>query len=823
MCLISNFTIRSKYFIITLFKFREIIFWQPDTECITQSPFFQRGLIQENIHWEGENHGEEESSSEKSSTKSGNSIPGGRTPGKPTPARPTDEESENPCGADARHLINCEQLVAKPNCDEIRYVQFLQPMRIDKQGKGKEYIHPTKLAKAILHVAYNEKQIAAQMNGILASGQARFKSLAPKQALRIVKKHLHKKTIAKEPFSIDPESDFTRQVLEDYSRMEENQQAAPQAKYTTGLKGIKGFVESINETIQEMADLLAPPEAIPALNPTVGIGIAYKQTWCSQGYTRGRLVRSIPLTAGETKEIVVKSWKVNKQRREENESVDQERSTEFVGDEKWSRATSKEVSATMNQEANANLNANGNVTIPVKGVPVGIGAGGGGGGTVGNSLSTTLTETIEEVKQNTVTATSKLKNSVSSTVETSEEAGIETTVTDKISNANKCNSLTYHYFEIDEVFKVDTVMERMDPYILIPFSYPELSIAWILCHECQLKPLLPCELYYKGFEAARILRANEMLGEGLGDLNDKEVVDFFNKVLDVAIKVARIYDTLKNADAQGTFENAGGFTGAVGQELNEFANDPGGYIQENLDEFSDWAMETGTQVGNTLREGFENTVEVVGGFLGFSMQMAPNTPPGTHASIQALTISGPSGGLGSMIYWKVMEEVAPEMAHALAELKANLESLPDEEGATRNRLLLSALDLFFTNVGNYKETFRKLNVGLAYLAYTVSGISIAGPSVMAGMVLILAGASPYLVAAALLGVGAVMALIVLGVALAAIIAESQGGDVIPDDEGLEAAIGALHGIYQQAKALVMEPPGRVRMRLLKRSQNTTGG
>lgn len=132
----------------------------------------------------------------------------------------------------------------------------------------------------------------------------------------------------------------------------------------------------------------------------IGFEATYRQTWCVRAYRRGRLLRSIPLAAEGQKDITVKSWTIRKERRQELESVERDISTEIVGDEKWSHATSKQLSTELNQTVDANLKASG--SVPVKGVTVGAEA--GAGSKTSGSVSSSITETEERVRQATVPA-----------------------------------------------------------------------------------------------------------------------------------------------------------------------------------------------------------------------------------------------------------------------------------------------------------------------------------------------------------------------------------------------------------------------------------
>ena len=243
----------------------------------------------------------------------------------------------------------------------------------------------------------------------------------------------------------------------------------------------------------------------------------------ASGYARGQLVRSIPLTPNETLDIVTKIWDKRTERRQVVEAIENDVSSEYVGDEKWSLATRKELTATLNGSVNGNATQHSDISLPLEVVDVSAGSSVGIGGDLGGSLSGTIGETTEHITQETIKAANRLKTTVTSTVEIVSEIGNEVTRTQKISNPNRCHSISYHFFEITERHSVRTKAVSAAPYLLVPLDHPVITYEWVLCHECELKALLPCEVYYQGFAAAKLLRAREQLGQFLGSLDSPAI------------------------------------------------------------------------------------------------------------------------------------------------------------------------------------------------------------------------------------------------------------------------------------------------------------
>ncbi|MEZ5862223.1 MAG: hypothetical protein R3D28_25175, partial [Geminicoccaceae bacterium] len=366
---------------------------------------------------------------------------------------------------------------------------------------------------------------------------------------------------------------------------------------------------------------LAPGQDSPA-DPVWALGVRYAQHWASEGYLRGRLLRSVALPAGASTEIVVKTWRKSTERRETVESVDHDISTEIVGDESWSLAVTKAVSNTLKTGVNGNLKSHVDVSVPVKVAQVGAGSEAGIGGSVDNTLETSLTETEEQLRKTTATQADRLKKASSSTVEIAGESGHETTSTTKIENPNRCHTLNYHFFAVTERYAVTTATEEVHPYLLVPLTLPTVTKPWLLCHECTLKPLLPCDTYYQGFEAAKLLLAREKLGLPTAGMDDEQMQQAASGLESEIQAALTAFGLLANArldtvgemggDNGGAAGIVGTVGGAVGNGLADAAGDLAGAAYDAM---------VGLYEGATQL--VADGVAAVGGFFGFAQTAAP--------------------------------------------------------------------------------------------------------------------------------------------------------------------------------------------------------
>jgi hypothetical protein len=560
------------------------------------------------------------------------------------------------------------------------------------------------------------------------------------------------------------------------------------AGMSSSMRESKASGSKVIDIIDQIQGVIADlPVPLPdESKPAIGFRVDYRQDWCSRGYRRGRVVRSVPLPADGRKEISVKSWTVRKNRREENESVARDISTEIVGDEKWSHATTKQLSAELNQSMDANLKASGEA--PVKGVTVGAEA--GAGSQTSGSVAGSITDSEERIHQATLKSVDLLKTKLSSTVETSEEIGLEATTTETIVNPNKCNALTYHFFEVVELFDVTTRVHEITPVVLVALPSPTVTPEWLLCHECLLKPRLPCESLYAGFDAARTVLARAKLGEFVGALEGEHVEQAADFALGAMRDVLGAYLALKTARAVFVPAADGGNIIEQGWEAVEqfaegVADAVGDFVEGAVDGASE-AIESAAEAAGDVVEAIGEGLQALGSSFLPIMAMSNSTAP-QYAP----------GGLGSFIYWRVAGIAAPELGTSLAALHAAYNQIADmPAGPAKTNAAMAALASFYRSLGDIDEVFNRINTGLAVVAVGLAATTFAGAVAVVGFIAAV-GTVGMAAAAILLGAAAIASLGELVILIVAMLAGDPGIDIVPDDEGLKDAIAALHGQFQQ--------------------------
>lgn len=598
---------------------------------------------------------------------------------------------------------------------------------------------------------------------------------------------------------------------------------------------LSGLIKSVIDSVAEYQRIAASFSAAKAV---WAVGVEFEQVWESEGYRRGRLVRSIPLTPGEQLEIQVKSWDRQTMKKNLVESIENNLSTELTGEEKWTLAAKMGFVNQTNASVNPSAGAHAGVTIPIKEIPVEGGGNLGLSGNLSDAITHSMDSSNEYIQSAVLKAANSLKSVRTSTVETIHEVGTETATKQVIANTNRCHSVTYHFFEVVEDFKVVTRPVDAQLYLLIPLPLPQITLEWVLCHECLLRRVLTCADYYAGFEAAKRLRMQEIMapalasvdrGSGLPRGHGREGSREYNSGLSAPVQaVLDGYHMLRNAilvpplpaagDSGDIVQEIGKKAGEIADAIGKFGEEVGKKVEEGGAAVGALVEETGEKIqegleviGGKLEEG----AATAGGFFGMA-RSAPNPSAMMAAPMYAFSPGGPSGGAGSFIYWRLVEIVAPEISDSLAFLDTAWPATQSVPASQRGIAEFSVLQQFFGKLGDPNVAFGKVDAAVALLAAAAVGAGTTAGGVVGGVVGGVAGAAigvwGFGVSAtygAVIGgvIGAGVGAVIGGAAVTAIIAlvsslEPLGlADTVPDDEGLKASILALKARFDTLVAL----------------------
>jgi len=503
--------------------------------------------------------------------------------------------------------------------------------------------------------------------------------------------------------------------------------------------------------------------------PMWAFSIEISQSWKRIGNHRGRLVRSLPLAAGETLQIAVKSWETHKNKRASVESMEKDTSSEVIGDEKWVTATKKQFINESNSTTVAGASVN-QATIPIGKVPVTLGGNLGIENTNVNKISSESKRSREYVKNRTTKAATSLKTVRNNSVETESEFGVETTSTHVLSNPNKCHSLTYHFYEVMERYELTTRVDDVGLLVALPLPVPEVTAEWLLCNECYIRPQLPCETFYAGFDAARALLAEKKLrarehsaAESGGSSTPTVDTSGINTAIDAVLNA---YEELSGNPVP---------TPRSAQEGSVFRPRTASRPQYRLD------ADSLEPPRITVPDDVQKTMQTLMNVDDLDIEQSQALRQQLHEGIDRIMIEQPSGesvpvrqylastaspdapSTGEGLYWDIVNLCHYELVEAMQTLVEQC-SVVDAQDATAT---LDMVDTFFSILGDYQHAFFKIGVAAGLFA----------PGALTAALLF--GAPPF---------GSILILTIAGLIWAI---DALGIELLPKSRGLKGKVSQL--------------------------------
>lgn len=201
----------------------------------------------------------------------------------------------------------------------------------------------------------------------------------------------------------------------------------------------------------------------------------------------------------------MRTWEKRVEHRVLTESLEEARTTDINGTERWSLAAKKQMVRDTNSTFNPSATLN-SITIPASTVPVTAGGALGMSGQMSSGTHNVVDQGSEFIQEATLKAIETIKNARTITVETTTETGREETGRETLANPNRCNTLTYFYYEVIEDYRITVGLGSVDLFLFVPLPMAiKITPKWLVDHECLLRPIVPCENLRKGFDAARRL------------------------------------------------------------------------------------------------------------------------------------------------------------------------------------------------------------------------------------------------------------------------------------------------------------------------------
>lgn len=217
-----------------------------------------------------------------------------------------------------------------------------------------------------------------------------------------------------------------------------------------------------------------------------GTLLTYRQQWSPVSYQVGRLVETIPLAPGETREFTVKrtAKRVERQRRASKQMQESSRESQST------TRTEQEALDASTMAINNRLSTEAQFNIGI--------------GTIGATSefsqnftqeSRRLQKTFAEIARK---AAEQVKTESEVTVETETEVYTESSAKHTLSNPNNEITVTYLLYELERRYRVVSQLHRVQPVVMVAMDMPmphEIDEGWLLEHAGLLRDsLLEAEL-----------------------------------------------------------------------------------------------------------------------------------------------------------------------------------------------------------------------------------------------------------------------------------------------------------------------------------------
>ncbi|MFB7371931.1 hypothetical protein ACFC0D_19010 [Streptomyces sp. NPDC056222] len=267
----------------------------------------------------------------------------------------------------------------------------------------------------------------------------------------------------------------------------------------------------------------------------VAVCAVHEQEWKLAGYTRGELVGSLSLAPGERLTLEVHSWDKSTRKTEDEISTESEIRTS----EKLTQRDALTVAQEYAKKTNTKVDASG--VVPISKMPIKL------SGSVSTAVTQGLKRTTDSLREKTVEASNSLRVNRKTRIESSREVGREERQTRVVENTNRCHSLNCHYFEVLTNYVVTTRLIGVRPCVLLSNTRPDFTLDWVLCHQHILTEALLDKTFLPGFEAARRLKADEVLQRMRQARHLTELERLGDEVTQYVLAITTAFDFLKTS------------------------------------------------------------------------------------------------------------------------------------------------------------------------------------------------------------------------------------------------------------------------------------
>jgi hypothetical protein len=212
-----------------------------------------------------------------------------------------------------------------------------------------------------------------------------------------------------------------------------------------------------------------------------GILINYRQEWRPQNYQVGRLVSTLPLAPGESRELkVTHRIKLTRAEKEVRKSL-----AEMSYDSASTIRSELDVLAKLSTDTNFKMSASGSFTLGI--------------GSLDSSSEFSHNQKAEsqrqhkQIAESTRKASEKVRQEREVTIEQASETELGSESIQKIHNPNNEVTVTYLMYELERRYHVSQTLNRVTPVIMVALDMPsphEITEGWILEHAWIIRRVL---------------------------------------------------------------------------------------------------------------------------------------------------------------------------------------------------------------------------------------------------------------------------------------------------------------------------------------------
>ncbi len=291
---------------------------------------------------------------------------------------------------------------------------------------------------------------------------------------------------------------------------------------------------------------------IPPVEPLqqpflIGMELTHRQEWHLLGHALGELLHSLPLVPGEETTIEILTWDRSVYKREEEFTSDMEREVEENRQFKDSREVLREIEKTKKWKVG------GGFSLNLKIVKFNA------GGSIQNEAKSLNRTTQQTIIETTDRASTKIRSQRKTSISSTRELGREEKVARKITNTNRCHTVTYHFYELLRNYNLLTSLSSVRPCIFVkqpppvqrellladPYNYEMFrdALQWLHFNSHVISKGLLDRSLYKPLELIPDLLAYWMLRRGMAAPN----VDLDPLIQPCVRKLVASVQTIKDA------------------------------------------------------------------------------------------------------------------------------------------------------------------------------------------------------------------------------------------------------------------------------------